>query len=199
MKCSKCKQEKSVLEFHKNAKYCKLCRKQYNAENSVQLKERRRLDYLKNKEIDDLRNAEYYKVNKITRKQYYEDNKSRFHDYYLKSSYGSAEKQITALVNRTKRRAVRNEVQFDLDVEFVSSIFEKQNGQCLLTGIVFDLEQPQVTSIRPFSMSLDRIESKLGYTKNNVRLVCAIVNFAINEFGLESFDKMCQNYLQRKK
>lgn len=39
-----------------------------------------------------------------------------------------------------------------------------------------------------------RIDSKGGYTKDNVRLVCIIVNFALSEFGDLSFDKMCKAY-----
>jgi len=37
--------------------------------------------------------------------------------------------------------------------------------------------------MRPFSASIDRINTNLGYTKDNVRFVCTMVNFALNEFG----------------
>lgn len=197
--CSKCKQEKQETDFHRNANYCKSCKKQYNKENQKSLKEKRKIDYIKNKTRDDLRNKQYYQEKKEERKQYYEDNKSRFHDHYIKASYGSSDKQIMVLVNRTKQRALRNKLNYDIDFDFINSLFKNQNGKCLLTGIDFDLEKPQKTSIRPFSMSLDRIIPELGYMQTNVRLVCSIVNLALNEFGLDSFDKMCQSYYQRKK
>src|SRR3546814_15533675 len=35
----------------------------------------------------------------------------------------------------------------------------------------------------PFAPSLDRIDSGQGYLKGNVRLVCTIANFALNQWG----------------
>ena len=40
---------------------------------------------------------------------------------------------------------------------------------------------------RPFAPSLDRIDSSGGYTRDNTRLVCQAVNFALNAFGEDIF------------
>lgn len=40
---------------------------------------------------------------------------------------------------------------------------------------------------RPFAPSLDRIDAASGYTRDNVRLVCQAVNFALNAFGEDVF------------
>ena len=36
---------------------------------------------------------------------------------------------------------------------------------------------------RPYAPSLDRVDAASGYTRDNVRLVCQAVNFALNAFG----------------
>lgn len=38
---------------------------------------------------------------------------------------------------------------------------------------------------RPYAPSLDRIDPGRGYEPDNVRLVCAVANFAMNAWGLE--------------
>lgn len=36
---------------------------------------------------------------------------------------------------------------------------------------------------RPLAPSIDRIDSSLGYTRQNCRIVCAAVNYAMNVWG----------------
>jgi predicted molibdopterin-dependent oxidoreductase YjgC len=73
---------------------------------------------------------------------------------------------------------------------------EEQNGKCKLTNIdfTFKLKETQ-KNFNPFNPSIDRIDSSKGYTKDNVRIVCVIVNLALNEFGEENFKIMCQSYI----
>jgi hypothetical protein len=50
----------------------------------------------------------------------------------------------------------------------------------------------------PFSPSLDKIDPKKGYTKDNVRLVITAINLALNNFGEELVAKVAQAYLETK-
>jgi hypothetical protein len=50
----------------------------------------------------------------------------------------------------------------------------------------------------PFSPSLDRIDCTQGYVAGNVRLVCLIVNFALNTFGDDAFLEMCRAVVKNK-
>jgi hypothetical protein len=65
---------------------------------------------------------------------------------------------------------------------------------CAITGLklvskVFDDNQPK----SPYQASLDRIDNAKGYTKDNVRFVCLMFNYARNNFTdeetLEFFKK----------
>jgi hypothetical protein len=52
-------------------------------------------------------------------------------------------------------------------------------GVCELTGIAFDLTMPRAWN----APSLDRIDSKAGYTQNNTRVVLYALNVAANTWG----------------
>jgi hypothetical protein len=67
-------------------------------------------------------------------------------------------------------------------------LYRAQGGRCALSGLHFDLrEVGSRKARRPFAPSLDRIDSTGGYTRDNVRLVCQAVNFALNAFGEDVF------------
>jgi hypothetical protein len=111
---------------------------------------------------------------------------------------------VAALMfQHAKSRNKTHGLDFDIDKEYLLSLFERQNNECALTGIKFQYDigddSLDLTHKRPFAPSLDRIDSKRGYTKDNVRIVCVIVNFALCEFGDQVFDQMCEAYVNRKR
>lgn len=84
------------------------------------------------------------------------------------------------LLRRTKQRANRTN---NLDLPFIKEMWERQNGKCCILG--HDLVLPQYNSkVKNHNTlaSIDRIDSKKGYTKDNVRIVCASINYAKNRF-----------------
>ena len=85
----------------------------------------------------------------------------------------------------------------EINAGFIQELFEKQGGKCALTKIPFTFNYTKHKSHQkdPFSPSIDRINPKIGYTKDNVRLVCMIVNLALNEFGDTAFAKMCDAFV----
>jgi hypothetical protein len=52
-------------------------------------------------------------------------------------------------------------------------IFEQQGGRCALSGVKMTWMNER---IRPTSISIDRIDSSRGYSRDNVRLLCHSVN-----------------------
>jgi hypothetical protein len=73
-------------------------------------------------------------------------------------------------------------------VALTFELFEAQGARCALTVIGFDLRVVGTGQAqRPFEPSLDRIDASAGYTRDNTRLVCQVVNFALNAFGEDFF------------
>jgi hypothetical protein len=59
------------------------------------------------------------------------------------------------------------------------------NGRCAVSGIEFSDERPAGAKAAPWGISVDRIDSSLGYHFDNIRFVCLAVNMAMREWGAE--------------
>jgi hypothetical protein len=89
---------------------------------------------------------------------------------------------ITQAVLRVRERAHRRGIEMDLTDRAMKKMMEGQNWCCAVSGIPFPLGE-RGQNERPFFPSIDRIDPKKGYTINNVRLVCMIVNLAMHNWG----------------
>ena len=212
-KCNKCNLEKSFDNFSRKHGKCKECRRQeYKNKNTQRtcwgchkmlsrnnfvgadrycilchslrdenIKESKRKSSTKYRKEhpDRIKN----KVNKAYRRKYYSSNPNQILNYRLQSC---------------RKRAKDKGLDFELKIESLMHLYSKQNGKCALTGLLFEFDFNDNFSKRPFSPSVDRINSKLGYTKDNVRLVCSAVNSALSEYGDDVFDIICQARIQHK-
>lgn len=75
-------------------------------------------------------------------------------------------------------------VDFNLTAQEVYDQWEKQKGCCAYTGypMVHPYEN-QGKPLTPYVASIDRIDSSKGYTKDNIELVCVVMNYAKNRFS----------------
>lgn len=99
----------------------------------------------------------------------------------------------------TGGRARYRERDYDLTPDVILGMLKKTKDRYEVTGLDFDY-RPRANQdwrTNPFAPSLDRINNNSGYGSGNVRLVCACVNYAINEFGLEIFDKICRAFVAK--
>lgn len=87
------------------------------------------------------------------------------------------------LLNNAKDRAKRRNIEFNLTPQWVEN--KLTLGVCELTGLAFDLTVSKNTKDNPFAPSLDRINSAIGYTENNTRVILWSVNRALGQEGLE--------------
>ena len=80
-----------------------------------------------------------------------------------------------------KRVCQRRKHVYSLDLAYLKSLWENQEGKCPITGWTLNLpigtggfEEPS----SPRNASLDRIDQDCGYIEGNVRYVALIVNLA---------------------
>ena len=150
-------------------------------------RKRKLTSYYKNKHKHPIRLKGIDETSREQRRRSYHKNKNKrtYFDTILNKTF----KNVKSRSKKLKR-------DFDLTKEFVENLYEKQGGKCALTGLVFSDEKYNNCRRRPFAPSLDRIDSKRGYTQDNVRFVCSMVNTALGEFGDILFDKMCRSYIE---
>jgi hypothetical protein len=90
-------------------------------------------------------------------------------------------KRAWLLVDAARRRARIGGLSFDLD-EHRQELQERIDaGFCEVTGIPFNLDGGRTYD----SPSLDRINPRRGYTYDNVRMVCDLMNRAMSDWGEE--------------
>lgn len=75
-----------------------------------------------------------------------------------------------------KSRAKKHGFEFDIDLKFLEELVSSKC--CMVTGIPYNLGSRGGSKTYPFMPSIDRIDPSKGYTKDNCRLVCNIVNTA---------------------
>jgi len=80
------------------------------------------------------------------------------------------------LIYNARRRARQKNLKFDLDIDWA---FEKLRiGVCPVTGLKFRSEVKGFKERSEYTPSIDRINPKLGYTKDNCRIVIWWYNIA---------------------
>lgn len=177
--CSQCKQLKNETDFYgrgdgstKKKSRCKSCdnaaKHQYYLKNNTKIRKKIRKWYKNNK-------------NKIKTTQ----------QKYNNTPKGRAVKLLKA----AQSRAVKYNYEFKIDTKYILSMWEEQDSKCALTKIPFEMENKTQYNSNPYGPSIDRIDSSKGYIPGNVRLVCTAVNYALNEFGEQTFEKICRAYL----
>lgn len=88
--------------------------------------------------------------------------------------------------NKIKRNAEVRNIPFDVSIQFLGNLFEKQNHICAITGDV-------ISSID--EASLDRIDSSKGYTEDNVQWVTIQANLSKHTMTMEELKLFCKKVL----
>ncbi len=189
--CTKCETEKDMSKFNvdnnrRDGKmiYCKKCMKEIN-KTIRKRNNNQRTDYNKK-----YRNKNRGKYNEWER-DYYSKNKEKL-DRKSKDWRHTIAGTFTVMHLSAKDRARRKNIPYELSPDIIRMICETQHLKCDLTDIVFDFSSDKRFKSRPFAPSLDRIDTKKGYTLDNIQMVCVIVNRAKNEYSQELFDKICE-------
>jgi hypothetical protein len=87
------------------------------------------------------------------------------------------EKICITFFKKIQSNAIKRNLSFDLDIDYLWDVFISQNKKCALTGV--DINIVNATISYNYSIntaSLDRIDNNKGYIKGNVRWLHKIVN-----------------------
>lgn len=100
------------------------------------------------------------------------------------------------------RGAVKRNLQFSITIEEVWALYLKQNKKCALTGRdIWFAKTSRGFQRGETTVSIDRIDSTLGYISSNIQLLHKDVNLAKQSLSVEDFIKLCSevaNYKQSK-
>ena len=100
---------------------------------------------------------------------------------------------MATLVRRSRRRANRDGLDYDIPDDHAKTLFHEQQGRCAITGRPFDLMRFSDTLVKhPFAPSLHRRRASKGYVFGNVVLVCIAANFGMGGWGEEIYRSLAQ-------
>jgi hypothetical protein len=145
-----------------------------HAERAAELQRVRLAQPSKARAASELKSA-YYAANREKWKEYGARYKARTQEDHLL--------RAGRLCTWIRTRAARCGMEFDLTREWIAERLAV--GVCEVTGLPLELSKPPGSRFHPWAPSVDRIDSKKGYTQDNCRVVCWIYNMAKSEWSDE--------------
>ena len=110
---------------------------------------------------------------------------------------GYMKKLIKEAKNNINKRA--KDIKFEIKLNDILELYKKQNGICALSGIKMthigygEKKTQKRRFVNLFNISIDRIDSNKDYTKDNIQLVCAAINFMKQDYDLRDFIFLCKS------
>lgn len=180
--CSKCKVSRPLEE--------------YGSDNRLRDKKRSWC-----RGCDRKRRTEYNKNNKEKRSQRAKEQRARNPE--IQRNYGLKYRAAfpwRTLIQHARKRAAKFGWEFDLDDHIEELKARIAVMKCEMTGINLVTGVGAGSQGRRFynSVSIDRIDASLGYTYQNVRIVCWMMNCAMGTWGEETLKKVMTQWLRDK-
>ncbi len=184
--CKNCSIKKAAINRVKvsddGMKLCKKCNDHKPATTEFFLKDKKGYFYPYCRECK----KEYLKSRKnitpLTEEELYERKIS-------KQKIDRTKKWANYLVDSSRNSAKRCGREFDIDVDYILELYEKQNQKCYWFGIKLE---PSTVSKYPAKPSIDRLDNNKGYVKGNVVISCMAANYGRNSCDAEVFESFCK-------
>lgn len=109
--------------------------------------------------------------------------------------YGDIPKDFFSTI---KRGAKSRDIKFDITIEYLWDLFIKQDKKCALSGLELSFSKTRKDT-KSKSVSIDRIDSNIGYVKDNVQWVHKIVNIMKNKLDEQDFIFYCNKISEHNK
>lgn len=203
--CIDCKEIKSLFYFgkHKGSKdgyksSCKNCFSLYmqNYRRKPEVKQRTKDLDLLNKENRLLAGREYYNRNKekvnFKNKKWRKENPTKLKEYYQKNKGDLLKynKTLRGKFSKWKTGARVRGIEWNLEFDQIKD----WPLICYYTNLQLVSEPNNFNTI-----SLDRIDSDLGYNVDNVVYCCTHINLAKRSLGVNDFIKICKLVAENSK
>ena len=195
--CKICNEVKDITNFHKNGTTyhpsCKPCR-------SI---DRKKIRY--ERPAEGIRKCACCEIEKDISDFHSDKSSPTGLQTYCKNCQTQKTKKCTSTLNGFIKKIYKDmyhnaekrakELNIELTTEDIHELYNKQNGLCAISGLQMTHEtyafKDKEHIINRLNISIDRINSSLGYTKDNVQLVAAIVNRMKTDLPDSEFIKIC--------
>lgn len=125
---------------------------------------------------------------KLSKKAAKKARKETNRKHYIKTRYGTFENRLANCLFASRKRAKKSEFEFSICAED----FEIQTHCRLLKKTEFCHTNKRGHA--DTSMSIDRIDPRIGYTKANTWLICQRANRIKNNATFEEFEEIYLNW-----
>jgi hypothetical protein len=143
------------IKFEKETRYVKAGQKKRNNKNYCSLSCYSKFTYSqKSEKLSEWNNSEQNKA-------------------MLKTMAGNKKDEYTGFRTLLASCKKRNK-DCDIDLPFLKCLWEQQKGKCAITGVDLELKR---SYNKNYQASIDRIDSKKGYIKGNIRFTSVSVNW----------------------
>ncbi len=123
-------------------------------------------------------------------------NKNKYNEYF-KHPEKSLKQKIKKLLSGAKKRAKEKKLEFNLTYEW---FIQNSSTTCPVLNKDYYIQTQTGSHTAPnMSRSLDRINNKKGYTKDNTVIVSRRVNLIKNDATIEELQKITNFYVQLEK
>jgi hypothetical protein len=112
--------------------------------------------------------------------------------------YGGYRDINSMYFSNAKRRSVNLGLPFDLDMEFLWELYQIQNRACALSGVPLFFTKNR-RDLEKGNISLDRIDSRKGYLRDNVQWVHKDINLMKMYLDESTFFDFCKRVCINKK
>ena len=182
--CTKCNKEKEMSKFGiltqkdgtiRYKPQCKECRNSANKTKSNKRKETGTKYCPGCDEDHPVKDFSGCKLNSDGLQTYCKIYKTTIAKTHFSTLDGYLVKLFATLRHNAKKRNIPVEITLD----DIKELYKKQDGKCAISNIqmthlAYQSDDPK--QLNKNNLSIDRKDSKKGYTKTNIQLVCTIIN-----------------------
>lgn len=98
---------------------------------------------------------------------------------------------LKGIFSRTRSNAIKRNLTFEITFQDFETLVNQSGMICALSGM------PLTNQVRSdFKLSIDRKDSTLGYTVDNIQLVAAKVNVMKNDIHQDLFVDLCRSIVK---